>query len=180
LSDCPLKPLDTCRTLSFCLNRSRRDGWKYLLLLVGAAVGRFHVETRLITPSSINLVGGRDGLAPVPRPRFCDQPEPKGSATNLVALPDFTRISPVCLPALVRSAISLLTSDGLDTVLPPTSRISVAALHAVVRRRAVGIDPGDGDALVPGTDRIGGSKGGSSSCEFTRWLLKRERFHEQE
>jgi hypothetical protein len=47
-----------------------------------------------------------------------------GSATNLVTFPDFTRISTVRLPALVRSAISLLTSDGLETVLPATSRMT--------------------------------------------------------
>jgi hypothetical protein len=47
-----------------------------------------------------------------------------GSATNLVPLPDFTRISTVCLPASCRSARSFVTPDGLETTLPATSRMT--------------------------------------------------------
>ena len=52
-----------------------------------------------------------------------NQPWLSGSATNLVASADFTRISTVCLPSL-RSSLSVLrTSTGLETALPLTSRI---------------------------------------------------------
>jgi len=40
------------------------------------------------------------GMAGEPSPRAPGYAFPNGIATNLVALPDFTRISTVCLPAL--------------------------------------------------------------------------------
>jgi transposase-like protein len=62
-----LKPLDTCRTLSFCLNRSRRDGWKFLLVLVGAVLG--HLSRRSLPEcgeigASVSAVARRHGLTP--------------------------------------------------------------------------------------------------------------------
>src|SRR5262249_18446429 len=64
-----------------------------------------------------------DRSKPVPLPIRHGYAFPNGTATNLMPLFDFTRISTVCLPALCRSAISLLTSAGLDAGLPAVAAI---------------------------------------------------------
>jgi hypothetical protein len=46
LSEGGSRPLDTCRTLSFCLNRRRRGVWKCSPVPVGAGAGRRNTRRR--------------------------------------------------------------------------------------------------------------------------------------
>ena len=110
-------PMDACNALcgqNFSIQKFRGAG-----AAARAIPGRGPAMT--VCPVARRAAQGRSRQAG--RTEHSHPPHASGSATNLTASRDFTRISTVCLPALRNSARSLRMSAGVETSLPATSRI---------------------------------------------------------
>ena len=95
-----------------------------------ATILKTHEDGLAECPSSsagAPCVSGDDGT-PAGQPlavRVACYALPSGTATNCVALPDFTRIKMSCLPCALACCSALAHVAGIGTGLPPTSRMTL-------------------------------------------------------